>query len=121
MDFLTTAEELCRYFILKHEAPKKPYRSILYCWVECIKVIDEAIKLTNPDDGHQTAWFFLHPVNYFCGGQWPEGYLDKIEKPIDLGCVVNNLILGVYDSVDEFVHGKNDCVSRSLRLLSVLC
>ena len=107
VDFLTTAEELCGYFILKHDAPKKPYRNILYCWVECMKVIDEAIKLTNPDDGHQTAWFFLHPVNYFCGGQWPDGYLDKIEKPIDLGCVVQNLLLGEYDSVDEFVHGEN--------------
>mmetsp|Transcript_33301 Transcript_33301/g.80531 ORF Transcript_33301/g.80531 Transcript_33301/m.80531 type:complete len:834 (+) Transcript_33301:265-2766(+) len=103
VDFLTTAEDLCKFFIAKHEAPKTVYPSLLYCWADCIKAIDELINMTNPEDRLQTAWFFLHPVTYFCSGQYPEGYLEKVSKPIDLGSIVQHLTTGHYNSVGAFV------------------
>eukprot|EP00571_Detonula_confervacea_P006186 CAMPEP_0172316206 /NCGR_PEP_ID=MMETSP1058-20130122/27507_1 /TAXON_ID=83371 /ORGANISM="Detonula confervacea, Strain CCMP 353" /LENGTH=1200 /DNA_ID=CAMNT_0013030463 /DNA_START=35 /DNA_END=3637 /DNA_ORIENTATION=+ len=103
MEFLTTAEDLCRLFIAKHEAPTIVYPTLLYCWVDCIKAVDELINMTNPEDGLQTAWYFLHPVTYFCGGQYPEGYLEKVKRPIDLGTIVQQLMAGHYNSVGAFV------------------
>lgn len=67
-DFLTLSEDLCRVFIAKVESPKVVYPSILCCWADCIGVIDELVNMTNLEDEHQTAWFFLQPVDYFCGG-----------------------------------------------------
>jgi hypothetical protein len=74
----------------------------VYCWEECLKVIDALLKIKNPDDGYQTAYYFLQPVSFFCQGQWPDGYLDKVRKPMDFGTIVQNLITGVYDSAEEF-------------------
>ncbi len=99
---LTTIEQLCKFFIGKNESPKIVYPRLLYCWEECLKVIDALLKITNPDDGYQTAHFFLQPVSFFCGGQWPHGYLDKVQKPIDFGTIVQNLITGGYDSSEDF-------------------
>lgn len=99
---LTTMEQLCKFFIGKNESPKIVYPRLLYCWEECLKVIDALLKITNPDDGYQTAHFFLQPVSFFCGGQWPHGYLDKVQKPIDFGTIVQNLITGGYDSSEDF-------------------
>eukprot|EP00581_Thalassiosira_minuscula_P010553 CAMPEP_0183712840 /NCGR_PEP_ID=MMETSP0737-20130205/7896_1 /TAXON_ID=385413 /ORGANISM="Thalassiosira miniscula, Strain CCMP1093" /LENGTH=752 /DNA_ID=CAMNT_0025941553 /DNA_START=130 /DNA_END=2385 /DNA_ORIENTATION=+ len=103
IDFLTTAEDLCKFFIAKVEAPKVAYPPLLYCWPECIKAIDELVNMTNPDDNLQTAWFFLHPVSYFCGGAYPDGYLDKVKNPIDLGTIVQHLVSGRYRSAGAFV------------------
>lgn len=75
IDFLSIAEDLCKFFIAKNE-PTQVYPSLLYCWADCVKSITELINMTNPDDNHQTAWFFLQPVTYFCGGQYPEGEID---------------------------------------------
>jgi hypothetical protein len=105
VDFLTTAEELCKFFIAKKELRKVVYPSILYCWADCIKAMDELVNMTG-EDGFQTAWFFLQPVPYFCGGAYPAGYLDKVKEPIDLGTIVQNLLSGEYTTVEEFV---TDC------------
>jgi len=82
VDFLITAEDLCKFFIAKHEAPRIIYPPLLYCWADCVKTMDELINMKNTDDNLQTAWYFLHPVTYFCGGVYPEGYTDKVKKPI---------------------------------------
>ena len=81
--FLETSEMLCNFFIVQHEvsssssssssAKVNVYPTILHCWVDCVKVIDELIQVSNPLDGSQTAWFFMEPVSYYCGGQYPEG------------------------------------------------
>jgi hypothetical protein len=74
VNFLDTSEKLCNYFIAQHESTKvNAYPPLLYCWVDIVKVIDELIQVTNPTDGSQTAWFFMEPVTYYCGGQYPEG------------------------------------------------
>lgn len=75
VDFLTTAEDLLKFFVAGNEPGAKAgaYPGLLYCWPDCVKAITELVNMTNADDGHQTAWFFLHPVSYFCGGVWPEG------------------------------------------------
>jgi len=99
---LTTMEQLCKFFIGKVESPKIVYPRPLYCWEECLKVIDALLKTKNPDDGYQTAHFFLQPVSFFCGGQWPHGYLDKVQKPMDYGTIMQNLITGVYDTAEKF-------------------
>ncbi|KAL7542395.1 hypothetical protein ACHAXR_011744 [Thalassiosira sp. AJA248-18] len=103
IDFLTTAEDLCNFFIAKHESPKTPYPSLLYCWEDCVKIFSELINMINPEDGHQTAWYFLHPVSFFFQGSWPEGYMDKVKQPIDIGTIVQHLITGSYNSVGSFV------------------
>jgi hypothetical protein len=81
--FLETSEMLCNFFIVQHEvsssssssssAKVNVYPTILHCWVDCVKVIDELIQVSNPLDGSQTAWFFMEPVSHYCGGQYPEG------------------------------------------------
>lgn len=103
VDFLATAEDLCKLFLAKHELPKVVYPSLLYCWKDCVKAIDELIQMTNPEDGLQTAWFFLYPVSYFCGGGYPDGYLEKVKKPVDLGTIVHDLLTGRYDNLGAFV------------------
>jgi hypothetical protein len=72
-EFLSTVEDLCKFFIAKPETPNVVYPSLLYCWTACVEVIDELVNMTNPVDRLQTAWFFLHPVTYFCGGEYPQG------------------------------------------------
>lgn len=72
-EFLSTVEDLCKFFIAKPEMPNVVYPSLLYCWTACVEVIDELVNMTNPVDRLQTAWFFLHPVTYFCGGEYPQG------------------------------------------------
>jgi hypothetical protein len=72
-EFLSTVEALCKFFIAKPELPKVVYPSLLHCWKDCVGVIDELVDITNPVDKFQTAWFFLQPVTFFCGGEYPEG------------------------------------------------
>ena len=111
-DFLSAAEDLCKFFIAKPESPKSVYPPLLYCWSGCVNALDQLLNMTNPDDGHQTAWYFLQPVNFFCGGQWPEGYLEKVKKPIDLGTIVQQLITGNYPSVAAFVENCRGVVEN---------
>ena len=99
---LTTIEQLCKFFIGKNESPRIVYPRLVYCWEECLKVIDAVLKIKNPDDGYQTAYYFLQPVSFFCVGQWPHGYRDKVQKPMDFGSIVQNILTGVYDSAEEF-------------------
>ena len=106
VECLATAEDLLSFFIAKKEAPDVAYPSLLYCWEDCVKAIDSLLTITNPEDGHQTAWFFLQPVSFFCQGSFPEGYLDKVKRPIDLGTIQQKLITGCYSSVGAFV---TDC------------
>lgn len=76
VNFLDTSEKLCNFFIAQHEsssAKVNVYPPLLYCWVDIVKVLDELIQVVNPSDGTQTAWFFMEPVTYYCGGKYPEG------------------------------------------------
>lgn len=78
VNFLETSEKLCNFFITQYELSSSSskiniYPSLLYCWLDCIKVIDEVFQVTNPHDGLQTAWYFKEPVTYFCQGQYPPG------------------------------------------------
>jgi len=97
------AEDLLNFFVAKHESPTVVYPNLLYCWEKCINAIDSLLKVKNADDGHQTAWYFLQPVTFFCSGSYPEGYLERVNKPIDLGTITQKLMLGCYNSVGAFV------------------
>lgn len=82
---LNTAEDLLTFFLAKDAEPTVLYPSLLYCWEDCAKVIDALYNLTNPDDGYQTAYFFMEPVPFYFGGAYPDGYLDKVKEPMDFG------------------------------------
>lgn len=79
---LTHAEEYLAFFIGRTEAPNMVYPKLLYCWKICLSVLDTLLLLTNPEDGLQTAHFFLHPVSFFFGGSFPPEYLQKVSTPI---------------------------------------
>jgi len=103
VSFLSTAEELVKFFVARPELPKVTYPSLMYSWKECISVIDELVNTINPENGLQTIWFFLFPVTYFCGGEYPEGYLSKVKRPIDFGTIIQNLLVaGKYTTVAAF-------------------
>lgn len=104
VNVLKTAEDLMSVFLTTPESP--PYPRLLYCWTLCINVLDTLCNIVNPSDGHQLAYCFLHPVSFYFGGQFPPGYLDIIDKPMDFGTVVSNLLEGRYQSVAEFA---SDC------------
>ena len=97
MEMQNTSEELLSYF-LSHV----PYSRLLYCWKLCVSVLDAILNLTNPSDGHQTAHYFLHPVSFYCGGNFPPDYLQKVQRPMDFGTVTSNLMEGVYTTVPAF-------------------
>ena len=99
---LKTAEELCTVFLAKPESPTVAYTPLLYCWVLCISILDQLYNLTDEESGQPIAFYFLHPVPCYTGGQYPEGYLEKIKKPMDFGTVTQHLIEGKYTSLDEF-------------------
>ena len=103
VNFLSTAEELVKFFVARPELPTVTYPSLLHSWKECVSVIDELVNMTNPENGLQTIWFFLFPVTYFCGGEYPEGYLNKVKRPIDFGTIIQNLLVaGKYTTVAAF-------------------
>lgn len=103
---LETTEKLLTVFLGKTEAPAQAYPPLLFCWKLCINVLDTLYNLTNPDDGNMTCYYFLYPVSFYCGGQFPPDYKQKISKPMDFGTVTSNLIEGRYSSLAEF---ENDC------------
>lgn len=106
LDFLQRIEKLLTVFVSKPEAPNQVYPPLLYCWKLCLNLLDTLYNLTNPDDGQMTAYYFLYPVSLYCGGQFPQDYLQKIEKPMDYGTVTANLVEGKYSTVSEF---ETDC------------
>jgi hypothetical protein len=101
-----TAEQLLTFFVAKPEIPQPAYAPLLFCWKLCLSVIDTLYNLTNPGDGNPTAYYFMFPVSYYCGGTLPAGYLDKCPKPIDFGSITGKLLEGQYSSVDQF---ESDC------------
>lgn len=89
-------------FLAPEDATASPYPPLLFCWKLCIDIIDTLYNLVNPSDGQPTALYFQHPVSCYCGGKFPQGYLDKIAKPMDFGTVTSNLLEGRYQSVEDF-------------------
>lgn len=101
VEVMEEAEILLQVFLAGQTFPP-----LLYCWKLCVAVLDTLYNLVNPTDGQPTALYFLHPVSYYCGGQFPPDYLEKITKPMDFGTVTANLLEGRYQSLDDFC---NDC------------
>jgi hypothetical protein len=102
VEVLVAAEEFMTVFLAKPEQPTQVYPPMLFCWKLCLSVLDTLYNLTNPEDGQPTALYFLHPVSFYCGGQFPPDYLEKVSKPMDFGNVTAQLIEGQYTSVDQF-------------------
>eukprot|EP00586_Coscinodiscus_wailesii_P006030 CAMPEP_0172489522 /NCGR_PEP_ID=MMETSP1066-20121228/19577_1 /TAXON_ID=671091 /ORGANISM="Coscinodiscus wailesii, Strain CCMP2513" /LENGTH=1702 /DNA_ID=CAMNT_0013257455 /DNA_START=188 /DNA_END=5296 /DNA_ORIENTATION=+ len=111
-DVLEVAEESLALFLSKRtdstgssSSSSIPYYPrLLHRWDVCVGVLNKLLDVTNPDDGHQTAHYFLHPPSfYFGGGELPKDYLAKVRTPMDLGSVTSKLIEGDYRSVGAFV------------------
>ena len=100
---LSSTEEVLVKFLAKPETNDVVYPPLLYCWKLCLSILDTLLKTTNPNDGHQTVHYFLHPVSYYFGGQLPEDYLSTVKTPMDLGTVTSKLFEGGYQSVGSFV------------------
>jgi hypothetical protein len=77
-----------------------------------MKIIHTLIDVINPDDSYQTSYYFLQDVKYYCGGAYPEGYLDRVRKPMSLGGITQKLVTGCYDSPNEFVSDCRSVVSN---------
>jgi hypothetical protein len=106
-----TVEQLMMQFLGRSAAATaagqgQPYPPLLFCWKLCIEILDTLYNLVNPADGQPVALYFLHPVSYYCGGQFPTDYLQKIAKPMDFGTVTAELLEGRYQTVDAFC---SDC------------
>lgn len=71
-----------------------------------MKVITTITDIINPDDQYQTAYYFLHRVQFFCEGTYPANYLERVPTPMDLGTIVQKLLTGEYRSLNGFVE---DC------------
>mmetsp|Transcript_20704 Transcript_20704/g.50839 ORF Transcript_20704/g.50839 Transcript_20704/m.50839 type:complete len:1283 (-) Transcript_20704:46-3894(-) len=106
VDVLATGEQLITVFLAQPEHPTVVYPPLLFCWKLCLSVLDTLYNLTNPQDGAPTALYFLYPVSFYCGGQFPPDYLTKVTKPMDFGTVTKQLLEGQYVSVDQF---EADC------------
>jgi Bromodomain len=102
VECLVMAEELMMVFLAQPEHPTLAYPPQLYCWKLCLSVLDTLYNLTNPGNEQPTVLYFLYPVSFYCGGQFPPDYLDKVSKPMDFGTVTKNLIEGEYTSVEKF-------------------
>jgi len=103
---LQTADELVVQFLGRQGQAAGQYPPLLFCWKLCIEILDTLYNLVNPADGQPVALYFLHPVSYYCGGNFPPDYLQKIAKPMDFGTVTAELLEGRYHTVDEFC---SDC------------
>jgi len=99
------AESLLRLFVQEPERPSvmHAYPPLLYCWQLCLNAIEALLGMKNPDDGLQTAHFFLHPASFYFGGDFPPEYKEKVQRPMDLGTVTSNLMEGLYQTVAAFV------------------
>jgi hypothetical protein len=103
VEVMETSEELLKVYFKDYPGSYPP---LLYCWKLCVGVLDTLYNLVNPDDGQPTALYFLHPVSYYCGGQFPPDYNEKVNRPMDFGTVTSKLMEGKYSSVDDFC---SDC------------
>ena len=101
---VATAEDLLAQFLLAVPGAKR-YPPLLWCWKLCIEILDTLYNLVGAD-GQPVALYFLHPVSYYCGGQFPPDYRQKISKPMDFGSVTADLLEGRYQFVEQFA---NDC------------
>jgi hypothetical protein len=110
---LQTAEQLMMQYVGRPSAAaanaatgqqgqQQSYPPLLFCWKLCIEILDTLYNLVNPADGQPVALYFLHPVSYYCGGQFPTDYLQKVSKPMDFGTVTAELLEGRYQTVDAF-------------------
>lgn len=106
VETLTTAEQLMTVFLAKPEHPSQLYPPLLFCWKLCLNVLDTLFNMANPVDGQPTALYFLHPVSFYCGGQFPPDYLEKVTTPMDFGTVTAKLIEGQYTGISQF---EADC------------
>eukprot|EP00934_Nitzschia_sp_Nitz4_P000287 Nitzschia sp. Nitz4//scaffold113_size70149//60961//64974//NITZ4_005963-RA/size70149-augustus-gene-0.97-mRNA-1//-1//CDS//3329533380//287//frame0 len=106
VEFLQKAEKLLTVFLAKPESPTQVYPPLLYCWKQCVNLLDALYNIKNPDDGQMTAYYFLYPVTLYCQGQYPPDYLQQCPKPMDYGTITANLIEGRYSAVSEF---EADC------------
>jgi hypothetical protein len=102
VDVLSAAEDLMAFFIAKPDLPAVFYPQLIYCWKLCVSILDTLCNLTNPNDGLPTAYFFLHPVSVYCGGNFPVDYLEKVPRPMDFGTVTSLLIEEHYQTVEAF-------------------
>jgi hypothetical protein len=102
VEVLSTSEQLSMFFLAKPEIPTNAYPSLLFCWKLCLSVLDTLYNLTNPEDGLPTATYFVYPVSFYFGGQFPADYLEKVKKPMDFGTVTKNLLEGHYTSLEQF-------------------
>ena len=100
------SEGILALFVATPAAPKRVYPRLLYCWKLCLSLLDTLLNMTNPNDGNQTAYFFMHPVSYYLAGALPEGYLAKVQTPMDFGTITSRLFEGEYQDVSEFIE---DC------------
>ena len=107
VEVLLASEEYMNVFLAKPEHPIQVYPPMLFCWKLCLSVLDTLYNLTNPQDGQPTALYFLHPVSFYCGGQFPPDYLEKVSHPMDFGNVTAQLIEGQYTTLDQFAQ---DCL-----------
>jgi hypothetical protein len=82
------------------------YQTILYCWKECLEIIESALELKNPDDGFPTIHYFLFPVFFYYGGLLPQDYAEKVRTPMDFGTITSRIVEGFYQKVEDFV---SDC------------
>ena len=99
-------EGILALFVAAPAAPKRVYPRLLYCWKLCLSLLDTLLNMTNPTDGHQTAYFFMHPVSFYLGGALPQDYLAKVQTPMDFGTITSRLFEGEYQDVSEFIE---DC------------
>lgn len=44
---------------------------------------------------------FTHPVSFYYGGTYPEGYLEVAPAPMDIGTMISKLAECDYKNVDE--------------------
>lgn len=104
IEVLQTAETLMEMFLARFYPHS--YQPLLYCWKICIDILNTLYNLTNPNDGHPMVLYFLYPVSFYCGGQFPSDYPEKVKKPMDFGTITASLIEGRYKNADAFA---SDC------------
>jgi Bromodomain len=100
---LDSAEMLLELFLRKPFGLDS-YQPLLYCWKLCIDILDTLYNLVNPAAKDQSfAFYFSYPVAYYCGGNYPPDYLQKVQQcPMDFGTVTEKLVTGVYQTVEAF-------------------
>ena len=106
---LISSERFLQLFIKNTESLKPLYPKLLYCWDECLKILDTILDLKDPDDKKNTVYNFSFPYYFYFGGKaspaWQE-YKDKIKFPMDFGTITSNLFEATYQSAEAFVR---DC------------